>query len=729
MKQKLFSLMLALAVLAALANVQPAYAASAVVGTGTPASCTEAALDTALASANAGGGTVTFNCGPSPVTINLSVQKIMNLANVTIDGGGLVTLNGALGARHFFVGNGVTLTLQNITLRNGDPLAGGGALEISSATAVLQAVELSNNYAETVGGAIYCYDGTLTINDSLLSNNSAGDNGGALYNDGCTVTISNSTLSGNTVSKSGGAIYNATLGNLTVNNSMVENNEALDGGGVYTESGSSANFDFVTFKLNTAGYGGALENSGTLTLDDSQLTQNSVTGSGGGLWNFIGSATLNRVTISQNTAHEGGGLNTYGGSVQVTDANITNNTATGTHGGGLYHGGGTAFLTNVTISGNQAVNAAANGGGIYQASDDNLTLTNVTLNNNHAGSLGGGLYHYSRYAILTNVTIANNTAGAAGPAIYEDSPMTPSFPGVVQIVNSAILGDPNNCGGGLFDSLGHNFSQGTCASLDHATDLENYAGSANLMVPAVTGGTFAMKTMLPKPGSPLIDAADNGFCSSGDQRGLPRADGDNNASVLCDIGAVEFQPGPVFADVPWTYWAAPYIEMMYYNGITGGCALGPLRYCPENGVTRAQMAVFLLRSKHGATYTPPAATGAVFNDVPSTHWAAAWVEQLYTEGITGGCGEGNFCPETPISRDQMAVFLLRGKHGSAYAPPAVGAGTGFNDVPASHWAAAWIKQLAAESITSGCGGGNFCPAGIVTRAQMSVFLINSFGSP
>ncbi|NTV38108.1 MAG: hypothetical protein HGA82_02845 [Anaerolineales bacterium] len=97
MKQKLLSLMLALAVLAALINVSPVRAASAVVGTGTPASCTEAALNAALASANAGGGTVTFNCGPSPVTINLTVQKIMNLASVTIDGGGLVTLKGMTG--------------------------------------------------------------------------------------------------------------------------------------------------------------------------------------------------------------------------------------------------------------------------------------------------------------------------------------------------------------------------------------------------------------------------------------------------------------------------------------------------------------------------------------------------------------------------------------------------------------------------------------------------------
>jgi len=190
---------------------------------------------------------------------------------------------------------------------------------------------------------------------------------------------------------------------------------------------------------------------------------------------------------------------------------------------------------------------------------------------------------------------------------------------------------------------------------------------------------------------------------------------------------VEFQPGPVFADVPWTYWAAPYIEMMYYNGVTGGCTVNPLNYCPETGVTRAQMAIFLLRSKYGAEYMPPPATGAVFGDIPSGHWAAAWIEQLATEGVTGGCGGGNYCPNTLITRDQMAVFLLRAIHGSAYNPPA--ANGDFGDVPVDYWAAPWIEQLAAEGITGGCGGGNYCPTVVVNRAQMAVFLSAAFGAP
>lgn len=70
------------------------------------------------------------------------------------------------------------------------------------------------------------------------------------------------------------------------------------------------------------------------------------------------------------------------------------------------------------------------------------------------------------------------------------------------------------------------------------------------------------------------------------------------------------------------------------------------------------MAIFLLKSKHGAGYTPPPAMGTMFYDVPSSYWAAAYIEQLAREGITSGCGGGNYCPENPAPRDQMAVFMV-----------------------------------------------------------------------
>jgi hypothetical protein len=183
-----------------------------------------------------------------------------------------------------------------------------------------------------------------------------------------------------------------------------------------------------------------------------------------------------------------------------------------------------------------------------------------------------------------------------------------------------------------------------------------------------------------------------------------------------------------FTDVAASHWAKDWINRLYNAGITTGCGSSPLRYCPEGTVTRAQMAVLVLRSKHGSTYAPPTATGTQFSDVPASHWAANWIEQFATEGITTGCGSNNYCPESPVTRAEMALFLLRGVHSSSYAPPAA-SGTMFNDVPPSHWAGAWIEQLATEAITTGCGGGNYCPGGIVTRAQMAAFLVRAFSLP
>jgi glucose/arabinose dehydrogenase len=188
-----------------------------------------------------------------------------------------------------------------------------------------------------------------------------------------------------------------------------------------------------------------------------------------------------------------------------------------------------------------------------------------------------------------------------------------------------------------------------------------------------------------------------------------------------------------FADVPIDYWAWSSIEALNSAGLTAGCSQDPLDYCPEADITRAQMAVFLERGMHGSAYTPPAATRTVFEDVPSDHWAATWIEQLYADGITSGCSLDPlmYCPEDAVSRAQMAVFLERGMHWpDAFAPP-IGGGTLFADVPGSYWAVDWIEQLYADGITSGCSSDPlmYCPEDPVTRAEMAVFLARAFELP
>jgi endo-1,4-beta-D-glucanase Y len=182
----------------------------------------------------------------------------------------------------------------------------------------------------------------------------------------------------------------------------------------------------------------------------------------------------------------------------------------------------------------------------------------------------------------------------------------------------------------------------------------------------------------------------------------------------------------LFVDVPQGHWAVAWINELYTEGVTGGCGTDPLRYCPDAVVTRAQMAVFLVRVIHGSTFTPPD-TAVVFEDVPLDYWAISWINQLYADGVTGGCSMTPmlFCPDVNVSRAQMAVFLLRAKYGSTYTPPA--SGDIFSDVPADYWARDWIGQLYAEGYTGGCASAplRFCPDEFVSRDQMSVFLLRA----
>ena len=118
----------------------------------------------------------------------------------------------------------------------------------------------------------------------------------------------------------------------------------------------------------------------------------------------------------------------------------------------------------------------------------------------------------------------------------------------------------------------------------------------------------------------------------------------------------------IFQDVPASDTNAPWIEKLYALGVTGGCNTNPLLYCPARNVTRAEMAVFLLATKYGSSYVPPACTGT-FKDVactPVKDFAVDWIEELYKSGIAAGCSTNpmDYCPTGSATRGQMAVFLV-----------------------------------------------------------------------
>ena len=186
--------------------------------------------------------------------------------------------------------------------------------------------------------------------------------------------------------------------------------------------------------------------------------------------------------------------------------------------------------------------------------------------------------------------------------------------------------------------------------------------------------------------------------------------------------------GESFTDVPTSNLFYAFIETLLHSGVTGGCAGGG--YCPTSPVTRAQMAVFLLKAKFGGAHVPPPCTGTVFDDVPCTGGPFdPWIEELKALDVTGGCSDFDYCPNNTVTRQQMAVFLLKALEGSAYDPPDC-SGV-FNDVPCTPGTgfSDWIEELYDRQITGGCTASplNYCPTNPNNRGQMAVFLTKTFG--
>ena len=154
------------------------------------------------------------------------------------------------------------------------------------------------------------------------------------------------------------------------------------------------------------------------------------------------------------------------------------------------------------------------------------------------------------------------------------------------------------------------------------------------------------------------------------------------------------------------------IEWVYLQGITTGCTT--TTYCPDDPVTRAQMATFLARALHLSGSAPNAFTdddGSIYE--PNINLVAQ-------SGIASGCGGTKFCPNGLVSREQMASFLARALHLSGPAPDA------FTDDNTSIHEPN-INLVAREGIATGCGGTLYCPLANVTRGQMAAFLHRAFG--
>jgi hypothetical protein len=217
-----------------------------------------------------------------------------------------------------------------------------------------------------------------------------------------------------------------------------------------------------------------------------------------------------------------------------------------------------------------------------------------------------------------------------------------------------------------------------------------------------------------------IDPLNGGLWTYG-QYALPRASSTGRWATLASY--FPLATNPAFTDVPTSNPFSDAISVLKLWGVTTGCAAD--RYCPGDSVTRGQIAVFVVRSLLGDNFAFPATP--FFSDVPTTHPFFKYIQKMRDLGISNSCGLNTYCPEGTVTRADMALFLVRGKLRPLFGETIPAPTTPyFTDVPSTSTQFAVIQKLRELGVTNGCTATTYCPDAAVTREQMAVFLSRSF---
>jgi hypothetical protein len=468
---------------------------STVVGTGTKESCTEAALDTAVAQ----GGVITFNCGAEPHTIAVTKEKAIRLDRDTvIDGGGTITLDAGKRSRIFRMWSGNwlvntrTLVLQRLTLKNAKP--DPGTYVPQSSTNPNCAYGYDNTSA---GGAVAVRDSTLHVIDCTFLDNESAEigpdvGGGAIAVFGSLqgLTVVNSRFIGNSASNHG-AVY-MLFAKGTFVDTLFENNRAT-GFGMNYAGGKAAGCPGIGHE-NQGGAGG---NGGAVGADG----PNTETLFCGSVFRGNKANELGTVFRTPNIAYE---------RVVFEKTTFESNTA---------RGGAAGYIQDCDL----IVNAST--------FTNNMAGKNVAGENTDWGLGGAFMVPNTTYSIV-NSTFHGNSAPTDG-----------ALAGAPGSIKNSTFSDntPNAWGSGSFTVTNNVFLNNACNS--------SASGSNNLQWPStgtgcVSGITRAdpllgvladnggpTKTMLPATGSPAIGVGRE--CPNVDQRGEARNTGS------CAAGAVE----------------------------------------------------------------------------------------------------------------------------------------------------------------------------------------------
>jgi hypothetical protein len=363
-----------------------------VVGDGTATSCSELALRNALfASELSGGRTIVFQCGKAPVTIALVATggdlrtgegpllppaALTPPNNTTIDGGGLITLEGTWPSTVLHVAADTKVHLTGLSITGGSAAVfNQGTLRISNST-----MHDNGDFFGPYPGSGIFNEGALTVTNStfLRNGNDFSSPSGGIANWG-TLTVDHSAFSYGASGVVGG-IGNFG-GSLEVKNSVFFRNLGADFGaaGAIYNFGGDATIKNSEFSENHGGAAGAIANTGSLTVEDSTFVGNGTFGSfdGGAMINLsLGSTIIRKCEFLRNRAHIGGAITNGTGPLLIIKSTFANNE--GNYAGAIYTGGALT-VTHSRITGNTA---DSYGAAIYVVGgvSPNLVHTSVTDN-------------------------------------------------------------------------------------------------------------------------------------------------------------------------------------------------------------------------------------------------------------------------------------------------------------------------------------------------------------
>ncbi len=459
------------------------------------------------------------------------------------------------------VGNQCTNSLQPCkTIARGNLVAlAGDTIQLAAGTYPEKAT-ITKAVSVVGAGQAATIIGVAAVGTAFISNSGPAN----------TVSVSNLTVTlGNQTGFWGGGVLGFT-GTTNLTDVTVTNNTALLGAGIAAYSGATVNGLRVTATSNTAtnptsgatfGGGGGLFVGGTATFTDSTFNLNKATGANsvGGtiLTQKIAAAdtptlTLNTTTVTNSQAVFGAGLGTNAGStVHVQNSSTIANNTGGSIGGGVATFGGTVNLTNANVNNN----TAPGGGGlaIFAGTTLNANGANIVGNSSTLAGSGGGGAFVAGTATLTNTAVSNNTSNAGnsfGGGIWAGKLGANDTPNVT-IDGGGVLSNSGFRGGGIAGTVGSTVTVKSGAQLNGNTAAFAGGGLYTAGTAAITTGATFNSNIGPFGGGTFVDAGGTANISNGQylfnraNGGFGGAIGSSGVLTVTDSALTDNSAGPV----------------------------------------------------------------------------------------------------------------------------------------------------------------------------------------